>query len=54
MSIVRQGLAAAGQKRERRRSGSCLQGAGLLGRQRISAGLSQKLCEALSLAIRIA
>lgn len=49
MSTFRQGRAAAGTERELRRSFRELLDPLLLGRQRISAGLSQILCEALSM-----
>ena len=49
MSSFRQGRAAAGREREHRRSFKGLLGPLLLGRQRTSAGLSQVLCEALSM-----
>ena len=49
MSISQQGRAAAAKEREHRRSFRELLDPLLLGRQRTSAGLSQVLCEALSM-----
>ena len=50
ISTLWQGRVAAVGERDHRRSGKKAPGFFLLGRQRTSAGLSQKLCEALSLA----